>query len=149
MHDPEQVIRPKLSFIVYSHAAPQGSKRHLGNGILVEASKRVKPFRTDVRGVATEATPPDWDLELVYLLQVDFHFKRPKSHLTSKGVLTKSAPLFPTGRQIGDTDKLIRSVCDALTGIVWHDDSQVVDIAAKKRFYSKNQTIITVLPVYV
>ena len=73
----------------------------------------------------------------------------PKSHLTSKGALTKSAPLFPTGRQIGDTDKLIRSVCDALTGICWYDDSAVVDITAKKRFASRDQVIITITPVHV
>jgi Holliday junction resolvase RusA-like endonuclease len=33
-----------------------------------------------------------------------------------------------------DTDKLIRSVLDALTGIVWTDDSQVVEILARKQF---------------
>ena len=89
------------------------------------------------------------DLGLEYHLKVDFHFRRPKSHLTSKGALTKAAPLFPTGRQIGDTDKLIRSVCDALTGITWYDDSQVVDITAKKRFFERDQTIITITPVNV
>lgn len=139
----------RISFICHSRAAPQGSKRHLGNGILVESCKRVKPFRVDLQCVAAEATPLDWDLGLEYHLRVDFHFRRPKSHTTSKGALTKSAPLFPTGRQIGDTDKLIRSVCDGLTGICWYDDSQVVDITAKKRFASRDQTIITITPVHV
>lgn len=32
-----------------------------------------------------------------------------------------------------DTDKLIRAVCDAFTGTVWHDDAQVIDIHASKR----------------
>ena len=139
----------RVSFICLSRAAPQGSKRHIGGGVLIEASKRVKPFRSDLQGVAIEATPVDWDLGLEYHLKVDFHFRRPKSHLTSKGALTKAAPLFPTGRQIGDTDKLIRSVCDALTGIVWYDDSQVVDITAKKRFFERDQTIITITLVNV
>ena len=139
----------RVSFICFSRAAPQGSKRHIGGGVLIESSKRVKPFRSDLQGVAIEATPVDWDLGLEYHLRVDFHFRRPKSHLTSKGALTKAAPLFPTGRQIGDTDKLIRSVCDALTGVTWYDDSQVVDITAKKRFFERDQTIITITPVNV
>ena len=63
--------------------------------------------------------------------------------------LLKRLLCFPTGRQIGDTDKLIRSVCDALTGIAWYDDSQVVDITAKKRFASRDQTIILIKPVHV
>ena len=54
----------RVSFICYSRGAPQGSKRHLGNGVLVESSKRVKPFRSDLQGVAIEATPVDWDLGL-------------------------------------------------------------------------------------
>lgn len=116
---------------------------------MVESCKRVKPFRSDLQHVAMEATPLDWDLGHDCKLQVDFHFRRPASHLTSKGALTKSAPLFPTGRQIGDTDKLIRSVCDALTGITWYDDSQVVDVVAKKRFHTRDQVIITITPVNV
>ena len=138
-----------INFICFTRAAPQGSKRHLGNGVMVEASKRVKPFRSDLQYIAADATPLDWDLGLSYALTVDFHFLRPKSHLTSKGALTKSAPLFPTGRQIGDTDKLLRSVCDALTGVCWWDDSQVVDITAKKRFHTRDQVIITITPVHV
>ena len=103
----------RVSFICYSRAAPQGSKRHIGGGVLIESSKRVKPFRSDLQGVAMEATPVDWDLGLEYHLKVDFHFPSSRQSLTSKGALTKRAPLFPTSRQIGDTDKLIRSVCDA------------------------------------
>lgn len=136
-----------VRFIVYSRAAPQGSKRHLGNGILVESSKRVKPFRTDVRFVADEAIPPDWDLGGDFHLDVLFMFRRPASHLTSKGNLTKSAPLYPIGRNIGDTDKLIRSVCDALTGVAYYDDSQVVDVTARKRFSDRDQTIIALTHV--
>ena len=30
-------------------AAPQGSKRHVGRGIMIESSKRVKPWRDAVR----------------------------------------------------------------------------------------------------
>lgn len=33
-----------------------------------------------------------------------------------------------------DLDKLIRSVCDALTGVVWKDDSQVVQVKGEKRY---------------
>ena len=138
----------RLSFIVYTAAAPQGSKRHLGGGVMVEASKRVKPFRSDVQGVAMEATPTDWDLGLEYHLRCDFHFRRPASHLTAKGALTKRAPLYPTGRNVGDVDKLLRAVCDSLTGICFYDDSQIVDITGKKRYADRDQVIITLNPIH-
>ena len=139
----------QVSFICYSRAAPQGSKRHIGGGVMIEASKRVKPFRSDLQGVAMDATPVDWDLGLDYHLHLDFHFKRPSSHFTTKGALTKSAPIFPTGRNIGDVDKLCRSCMDALTGICFYDDSQIIDLSAKKRFHTRDQVIITITPVYV
>ena len=64
-----------LEFIVYGRAAPQGSKRNLGNGIMIESSKRVKPYRTDVRGVALSAVPSDWDLDRDIDLDLTFCFK--------------------------------------------------------------------------
>ena len=76
-------------------------------------------------------------------LTVDFHFVRPKSHFTSKGNLTKSAPLFPTPRTVGDIEKLCRSLSDALTDVLFDDDSQVVELHARKLYSDSALTIIT------
>jgi len=132
-----------LTFVVHSAAAPQGSKRHLGNGVMVESSKRVKPFRQDVRFTALDTVANDWDRSGAMALTVDFHFVRPKSHLTSKGNLTKSAPLFPTSRTVGDIEKLVRAVNDALSGIAFDDDSQVVELHTRKLYSDTALTIIT------
>ena len=60
-------------------------------------------------------------------------FERPKAHYRAgekaKG-LKASAPGLPTGRP--DLDKLLRTILDALTGVAWADDSQVVSIEAAK-----------------
>ena len=94
-----------------------------------------------------EATPVDWDLGLSYELTVTFTSEDHPLHLTSKGALTKSAPLFPTGRNVGDLDKLVRAVLDSLTGILYYDDSSVIDITAKKRYASRDQVIIKIQPI--
>ena len=130
--------------IVRSAGAPQGSKKNLGNGVMIESSQRVKPFRQDVKYAAAEVIPADWDRAADMAVKVDFHFRRPQSHLTSKGALTKKAPLYPIGRNIGDLDKLCRSLLDALTGVVFHDDSQVIDLVSRKRYSDSDQTIITI-----
>ena len=137
----------RISFVVYSRAAPQGSKKSLGNGIMVESSRRVKPFRQDVRFAALDQIPSGWPMDAPMRASYRFHFKRPQSHLTSKGNLTKSAPSYPTGRMVGDLDKLIRATCDALTGIAYHDDSQVVEIATCKAYDDRDLVIITLEPV--
>lgn len=38
-----------------------------------------------------------------------------------------------------DLDKLVRGVCDALTGIVWTDDAQVNTIMAVKRYVDNEE----------
>jgi hypothetical protein len=53
-----------LTFVVYGLPAPQGSKRSLGNGILVESSKAVRPWRQDVKHAALACIPPGWDTTL-------------------------------------------------------------------------------------
>ena len=41
---------------------------------------------------------------------------------------------FPISRYDGDVDKLVRALLDSMTGIVYNDDSQVVDVTASKRY---------------
>lgn len=131
-----------LRVVVHASAAPQGSKRHVGRGIMVESCKRVKPFRQDVKFAALEARPDDWKMDGPFSIYVLFHFVRPKSHFTGKGKLKASAPLYPTGRNVGDIEKLLRAVHDALSEVLFTDDSQVVDCYASKLYAERPSTII-------
>lgn len=69
---------------------------------------------------------------------IRFTFDRPPSHYRTgrnAHLLRDSAPSHP-GRADGDLDKLVRAVCDALTDAgVWVDDTQLVDLRARK-FYA-------------
>ena len=47
-----------LTITVHGTPAPQGSKRHVGNGVMVESSKKVKPWRQDVKHAALEVIQP-------------------------------------------------------------------------------------------
>lgn len=68
-------------------------------------------------------------------LQCEFVLPRFQSHYTTKGELKKDAPVVPRG----DLDKYLRAIGDAMTGIVYVDDTQIVRIVATKRFSkSKN-----------
>ncbi len=113
---------------------------------MVESCKRVKPFRHDVRLAAMNNVPNDWDKTKSMRVTYRFYFARPKSHYNAKGILFKNAPREPTGRNIGDIEKLARSVSDALTGVAYDDDSQVISMDLAKSYDAKDFVIITVYP---
>lgn len=46
-----------------------------------------------------------------------------------------------------DVDKLTRAVFDAMTGIVWHDDSQVVETNVRKRYADPGEVCGTMVIV--
>lgn len=66
-------------------------------------------------------------------VDVSFYLARPGGHYGKRG-LRPSAPERPTKRSVGDVDKLARAVLDAMTGVVFRDDSQVVELSLHKRY---------------
>lgn len=65
-------------------------------------------------------------------ITVSFAMPRPKCHMNSKGNVRPNAPYHPVTKP--DIDKLLRCVFDALTGIVWRDDSQVIQTVTTKQY---------------
>lgn len=123
---------PALRFAVVGVAKPGGSKRafaHPSTGrIIVTEDSKNKPWRQEVAGAGAVAMG-ERDLFLG-ALAVTFTFvrPRPRGHFgtgRNAGLVKATAPAFPTTRP--DVLKLARAAEDALTGIVWRDDSQIVD----------------------
>jgi crossover junction endodeoxyribonuclease RusA len=114
-----------VELFVPGRPAPQGSKRHVGGGILVESSKAVAPWRTTVAWHAAQAhqgAPLDGPLAV----HVGFVMPRPAALPKRKAT--------PAHTKRPDIDKLARAVLDALSGVVWRDDSQIDDLHPTKRY---------------
>lgn len=116
-----------VSFTVYGVAQPAGSKRagmsKSGKMFVRDDAKRSRPWKTQVSQAAGEAVNGAGLLDGPLELSVIFTVPRPKGHYGARG-LRPSAPAYPAVRP--DVTKLLRGVEDALTGIVWRDDAQVV-----------------------
>lgn len=140
----------KLTVTVAATPGPQGSKRHVGNGRMIESSAKVKPWREAVIIAAgAEMSRTGWvQLAGPVTVGITFYLARPKSHYgtgRNAGVLRKSAPEFPGVKP--DIDKLVRSTFDAITTVgAWHDDAQVVDTFLSKRYASPTVDIGRTLP---
>lgn len=124
-----------IFMVVGLSPAPQGSKRHVGKGRMIESSAKVKPWREAVRQEAL-ATGLPCTAEPVYL-HLLFRFRRPKGHHNTAGAIKPSAPIDHITRP--DLDKLCRSTLDGLTGVLFHDDSQVAFMVASKEYALPNE----------
>lgn len=139
-----------LVFNVNGLPGAQGSKRHVGHGVMVESSKKVKPWRSDVKAAAEHATgalahfDPWTPITGPVHISILFRFAHPKGHYrTGKNahLLRDDAPIFVTSQRNGDLDKIVRSTFDALTAAgVWGDDSQVARVNATKVYCSPTET---------
>lgn len=111
-----------MTFIVYGIPAPQGSKRHVGHGVMIESSAKVKPWR---EAVYYAAICPSRPIVIRGAVRVSITFTLPRPKTLTKG------RVYPETRP--DLDKLVRSTFDALTRAgVYEDDNRVVELSCAK-----------------
>lgn len=128
----------ELKFTVHGLPAPQGSKRHVGKGVMVESSKHVKPWREAVKAAAIDANREHGFRMMIGSISATFRFffSRPKNHYgTGKNAMRvkHGAPQMHIIKP--DLSKLIRSTEDALVdaGII-RDDCVINRIEAHKEY---------------
>lgn len=126
-----------VSITVYGRPQPAGSKRalvhrHTGRVVVTDDAKLSRPWKQQVARAALAQTAGQL-LDGPLALTVLFVLARPKGHYRTgrnSELVRDSAPSWPTVKP--DTTKLLRAVEDALTGVVWRDDAQVVRQLAEK-----------------
>ncbi len=114
----------KIRFFVPGLPRPQGSKRAItvkgkAYSVLIEQVKGVEKWRRVVGQVAGALWRPRYPVKGKVHVQLEFIMPWRKA----------PEKVYPPE----DLDKLCRAVLDALTGIVYVDDSQVTTIEASKR----------------
>jgi crossover junction endodeoxyribonuclease RusA len=119
-----------LDIFVPGHPKPKGSMRAFqvpgGKTVVTSSSTSTKAWGDAVRlHVASWATKFVKDGPVAVAL--DFVLPRPKSAPKTKPRRWALAAKKP------DIDKLERAIFDALTGVIWGDDSQVVETRHRKR----------------
>ena len=123
-----------LTFTVFGEAIPQGSAKAFqprykdgtpaGRIIVTSDNPRLRGWRqlvAETASAALEGTGWHTGVDAIALVAT-FYLPRPKA----LGAKTKPHLTRP------DVDKLARAIGDALTGVCWHDDSQVVDLRVQK-----------------
>lgn len=146
-------LNPPCVFVVYGVPQPAGSKRAFPirrkNGQLgvsvTDANPRSAQWKAAVALAAKEAWGRREPSARPMLVMMRFFQTRPASHFgTGKNAdkLKESAPRFPCGKP--DALKLARGTEDALTGIVYRDDAQTVQLVVEKHYGSRPMVAIQI-----
>ncbi len=139
-------MRTPISFFVTGKPQPSGSKRafvlrkggaYTGRAIVTDANPKARDWKIDVQHAAREAYR-DRPLDGPVRLTLTFFLDRPKGHYGSGAnafTVKPSAPKRPQAKP--DVLKLARGTEDALTGILYVDDSQIVIERLEKAYSGK------------
>lgn len=116
-----------IHFTVIGSPAPQGSKKFVGTsksgrGLLVESSKKVKPWRMDVKAAAEAVRGQiGATLDGPLIVSMVFTLAKPSSAPKRRKTWADKKP---------DLSKLARSTEDAISDSgLWVDDARVVEYA--------------------
>lgn len=128
-----------ITIVIEGEAQPAGSKRAIprkggGKPIVLDANPNSAAWKNLVRESAArqlDGTPP---LQGPLTVQAAIYRPRPKGHYTPSGSLSSAGRRTPYPVTRPDTTKLWRGTEDALTGLVWVDDSQIVDQRVMKLY---------------
>jgi Holliday junction resolvase RusA-like endonuclease len=153
--------RRRIEFLVYGVPEPQGSMKSFayqvknkatgeplykanGKPLLGSVTTSDNPGTREWRRLVADAAQravagiPDFVLFTdAVAIDLTFELPRPKS-LPKKVTAHLKKP---------DTSKLLRSTEDALTGVIWKDDSQVVEVRVRKRYAEVNQPARAIVAV--
>lgn len=121
---------------------PRVSSR--GGYVRVYDPPKVANFKRILRSLAVNqyARPP-----LIGPLSVSLTFYRPVQSSISKTererrLSNQSKPVVKP-----DTDNYIKATLDALNGVLWHDDAQIVKVTAEKRYSDHPKITVSVKPM--
>ena len=147
-----------ITLHVLGTPAPKGSSRPMLNrktgkaftfkGGSPQNAEKLTTWDTNVRATAAGAVgtigaPPF--VETALSVAITFRLARPGGHWgkgKQAGRLKPGAPAHPRGKP--DIDKLARSTLDSLTGIVFDDDSRIVQLAIAKVYATPGNEGVTI-----
>jgi crossover junction endodeoxyribonuclease RusA len=134
----------RLAFAVEGIPKTKGSMKALRRGsrvVVINDSERTGAWEARIRVAARAAarSVAFRPLSGPVCVSVTFRLPRPVSSIRRDGTPRARADLFPVKKRSGDLDKLQRPVLDALTGIAWEDDAQVIAVAAQKTWANREK----------
>lgn len=117
-----------ITFWIDGIPASQGSKKHVGRGIMIEANKKLPAWRKAIEDKAREIHKGE-PIDQPVIVRADFFLPKPKR------------PRWLVPATALDTDKLQRALGDGLEkGGVLKNDARIVTWVATKHYATDGRT---------
>ncbi len=138
---------PSLRFVVDGRPGAKGRPRFTGKGghARTYTPKKTINYEAFVKFCAMNAiaaNPEGWRRDGAYEVYIGAYFAIPKSRPKAYRELALIGNIRPTTRP--DFDNIEKIVCDALNGITWMDDSQVV-ISYTEKIYADEERVVVLI----
>lgn len=132
-----------IGFFVPGRCGTKGSVRAIptaaGGSFVKNDSDRAEAWTALVTMAARRVMSTRAPLTGALDVEIRFYLARPKKWVRKDGSLKPGAPMLVSSKP--DGDKLERCTWDALTGIVFTDDSQIARWSGEKRYADAPQSI--------
>lgn len=132
-----------INFFVPGIPVPKGSgraiiHRHTKKAMYLPDNEKTKDWQMDVRIIALRHKPSEVTRSKAVRVHLTFYVPRPASVSYKK----RRYPIVKP-----DIDKLSRTILDALNGVAYVDDSQVVCLHTRK-FYGDNPGVVVAVRLF-
>ena len=136
-----------MEIIIYGEPIPQGRPRFTKTGHAYDP-QRSQNYKQLVRFWVTQhlkKIPGFRPYENALCVDLIFHMGIPSSWTKTRKLQAIQGEIRPTSRRLGDADNLCKSVTDAILGLVYVDDSQIVNLGVSKYYSDTPRCVLKVI----
>lgn len=134
----------EIQFVVPGQPVGKGRPKFArrGNFVTAYTPEKTASYENLVKIKAEQAMKDRGVIKGAVCVEIRLHVNMPQSWSKKKQALAVAHQIYPTSKP--DTDNVIKGIFDALNGIVWFDDKQVVDLYVAKRYSETPRAIVNI-----
>lgn len=133
-----------ISFVVQGEPVAKGRPRFSRRGSFIHTytPEKTKDYEVLVQQNYAEQCNGEYAGDSPLIINIDAYFPIPKSVSKIRRQRMISNEIMKTTRP--DVDNVGKTICDALNGLAWKDDSQIVEATIRKFYSDAPHTVVTI-----
>ena len=141
-----------MEIVVYGEPVPQGRPKfvRIGNHVHTYDPEKSRSYKQLVRFWVTQHLKKIDGFkpyENALCVDLTFYLGIPSSWTKKRKLEASQGQIRPTSKRLGDADNLCKSVTDAISGLIYVDDSQIVNLGVSKWYSETPRCVLKITEV--